>query len=125
MSNDPYSARVHELFDSPAHAGRLEGALSVVLDEQGVRVYLAAETAGGQVQALRFQAWGCPHFIAAAEEFCGSFEGRPDSDLLEFSAADLMQSLSVPVEKSGRILVLEDAVRSLGSIIRDASRQDT
>ncbi len=125
MSDDPYSARVRELFDSPAHAGCLEGSLGVALDEQGVRIFLTAETGGGQVQALRFQAWGCPHFIAAAEEFCASFEGRPDSDLLEFSAADLMQSLSVPVEKSGRILVLEDAVRSLGSIVRDASNQHT
>ena len=125
MSADPYSVRVRELFESPAHAGRLEGALSVVLDAQGVRVYLSAETGDGRIQVLRFQAWGCPHFIAAAEEFCAGFEGRPESDLLEFSAADLMQSLSVPVEKSGRILVLEVAVRSLGSIVRDASNQDT
>ena len=59
--------------------------------------------------------------IAAAEAACAELEGRDAVQLLEFSASGLMQSLSVPVEKTGRILVLEDAVRSLGQAIRDGS----
>ena len=51
----------------------------------------------------------------------GGYEGRAVSDLQQFSAADLLQSLAVPVEKSGRILVIEDAVRSLGAAIRETS----
>jgi len=124
MSADPYSARVRELFTAPAHAGELESPLHVAVEEQGVRINLSAEVAAGVVQALRFQAWGCPHVIATAEAFCAGYEGRPITDLLEFSASDLMQSLSVPVEKTGRILVIEDAVRSLGSTVRDASTPD-
>ncbi len=124
MSNDPYSARVRELFDAPVHAGCLDGALSTQIEAQGVRLHLTAELTGGDIRALRFQAWGCPHVIAAVEMFCESYEGRAGSDLLEFSASDLMQSLSVPVEKTGRILVIEDAVRSLGSVVRGASNQD-
>jgi len=124
MSNDPYSARVRELFDAPRHAGRLDTALSTTIEGQGVRICLSCVCAGGQIEALGFQVWGCPHLIAAAEETCVSLEGKPVSDLLEFSAADLMQSLAVPTEKTGRILVLEDAVRSLGSIVRDASNLD-
>ena len=124
MSNDPYSARVRQLFDAPAHAGRLESALSASIEEQGVRIRLSAEVDNSEIRALRFEAWGCPHVIAAAEEVCASLEGKPVSGLLEFSAAGLMQSLSVPTEKTGRILVVEDAVRSLGSVVRDASNPD-
>jgi hypothetical protein len=62
--------------------------------------------------------------IAAAEAFCGDYEGRHISDLLEFSASGLMQSLPVPVEKTGRILVVEDAVRALGTSLRDTHNQD-
>lgn len=124
MSNDPYSTRVRELFDAPAHAGSLETPLSASIEDQGLRIRLFAELGSGEIRVLRFQAWGCPHVIAAAEQVCAGLEGKPVSDLLEFSAADFMQSLSVPTEKTGRILVLEDVVRSLGSIVRDASNAD-
>ena len=121
MSTDPYSARVRVLFESPQHAGALDDALSVSIDDQGIRINLFASVDQGKLSALRFLAWGCPHVIAAAEEFCAGFEDKPVSELLEFSASDLMQSLCVPVQKSGRILVLEDAVRALGSVARAAS----
>ncbi len=124
MSADPYSKRVRELFDAPAHAGHLDGASSVEVSEQGVRVRLYAKIEDGEARALRFRVWGCPHAIAAAEAFCAGYEGRAVADLLDFSASDLMQSLSVPVEKTGRILVIEDAVRSLGSVAGGVSEPD-
>jgi len=122
MSSDPYSAEVRALFAVPRHGGALENALCAAVEEQGVRISLFATVEEGIVTRLQFQAWGCPHVIAAAEAFCAESEGRTASDLLEFTVSGLMQSLSVPVEKSGRILVLEDAVRSLGSVVRGASR---
>jgi NifU-like protein involved in Fe-S cluster formation len=123
MSSDPYTALVRELFAQPSHAGTLEDAMQAKVDDQGVRIRLYARVAGERIDALRFQAWACPHVIAAAEAFCSDFEGRPATDLLEFSSSGLMQSLAVPVEKTGRILVLEDAVRSLGCIVRETSTQ--
>ena len=122
MSPDPYSAKVRALFAAPEHGGALENALCTAVEDQGVRISLFATVEEGIVTGLRFQAWGCPHVIAAAEAFCVESEGCAATDLLEFSVSGLMQSLSVPVEKSGRILVLEDAVRSLGSIVRGASK---
>ncbi len=119
MSADPYNERVRALFDEPAHAGYLDDAAGTTIEDQGVRICFSTEVAGGEMRALRFQAWGCPHFIAAAEAFCDGYEGRPVSALSEFSASELMQSLSVPVEKTGRILVIEDAVRSLAQIVRE------
>lgn len=121
MSGDPYGARVRALFAALDHAGELDEAAVVEVDEQGIRLRLEARLDGDSIEALRFRAYGCPHVLAAAEAFCAGHEGRPSADLLEFRASDLMQSLSVPVEKTGRILVLEDAVRSLGQAIRDGS----
>ena len=119
MSVNPYSARVRELFSAPAHAGELQGARTAQDDDQDVRVRFSATAEGGTIKSLRFKAWGCPHVIAAAEAICGYLEGRPVADSLEFSASDLMENLPVPVEKTGRILGLEDAMRSLGQRCHD------
>lgn len=119
MSADPYSPRVRALFAEPAHAGTLQQGYRVALDDQGVRLALSATCAEGRIEAMAFQAYGCPHVIAAAEAACAELEGRDTVELLEFSASGLMQSLPVPVEKTGRILVVEDAVRSLGRAIEE------
>lgn len=121
MTADPYNDQVRQLFADPAHAGALNNGYQVDVDDQGLRIRLFGDVKNGHFEALRFKARACPHVIAAAEAFCADFEGRPVESLLEFSASDLMQSLAVPVEKTGRILVLEDAVRSLGSVVREAS----
>ena len=119
MSGDPYSARVRELFADPAHAGEVEGGFGRSVTDQGIRLSLTARVAGGRVGQMAFQAYGCPHVIAAAEGACAELEGREAVHLIEFSASGLMQSLPVPVEKTGRILVLEDAIRSLGRVITE------
>ena len=119
MSNEPYNDVVRGLFEAPAHAGDLDGAVSVYAASQGMRIALSARLSQRNITALRFRAWGCPHFIAAAEVFCADFEGRSALQLADFSASEVMQTLSVPVEKTGRILVLEDAVRSLGRSVRN------
>lgn len=115
MTSDPYSARVRELFSGTEHAGDLEKAdARVQISEQDVRLALAADIDDDIIVGLRFRAWGCPHLLAAAEAFCRAYEGRPISALQAFGAAEIMQTLPVPREKLGRILILEDAVRSLG-----------
>jgi len=114
MSADPYNQAVRDLFTSPAHAGGVAGGKTVLADDQGVRVELSAGVAGGQLSALRFRAWGCPHLLAAAEWVCSHYEGGPIGALEKFPNARIMEDLAVPVEKTGRILVLEDAIQSLG-----------
>ena len=119
MSADPYSAKVRELFTEPAHAGDVAGGEAVSVAGQDVRLRLSASVTGGNIDTLRFRVWGCPHVIAAVEAVCSGLEGRPVTDLENYTAADVMQNLPVPVEKTGRILVIEDTVRSLGRRIRD------
>jgi NifU-like protein involved in Fe-S cluster formation len=119
LSSDPYSSRVRALFANPEHAGVLDGGYGHSVDDQGIRLALTAMLDGARIGAIAFQAYGCPHAIAAAEAACIELEGKDALELLEFSASGLMQSLSVPVEKTGRILVLEDAIRSLGRVITE------
>jgi NifU-like protein involved in Fe-S cluster formation len=120
MTADPYSALVRRLFAEPAHARHLDDAVVVRVDDQGVSVELSARPVGGDIAALGFRARGCPHVIAGAEAFCSAYEGRPISALDDFAASEIMRTLPVPAEKTGRILVLEDTVRALGSALRDA-----
>ena len=117
MSSDPYSPRVRELFAEPRHAGELPDSTVVRVDDQGMRVELSARRDGDRLSELRFRAWGCPHFIAAAEAFCADYEGRPVSELGDFGAVSFLEALAVPIEKTGRILVLEDAVKALGQTL--------
>lgn len=125
MSGDPYSEEVRELFASPAHAGSLATPYRVLVDDQGIRIELTAALSGARIEKLRFKAFGCPHVIAAAEWTCAHLEGTSLAGLPSFAIAPLMQSLAVPIEKSGRILVIEDAVRELGATIRASSLQQS
>jgi hypothetical protein len=80
-------------------------------------VLLIAEMEGVQMRRLRFRAFGCPHLIAAAEELCSRCEGGPPGALQDVPVAHLMELLQVPVEKTGRMLLLEDAAHSLARAI--------
>lgn len=124
MSADPYTAIVRRLFSNPGHAGIVDGGVEACVDDQGVRIRLSMACDGGTIGKMRFQAWGCPHVLAACEAVCSDFEGRASDDLGRFAVAELMQSLCIPVEKTGRILVIEDAMRLLSAAHREDSTPD-
>jgi NifU-like protein involved in Fe-S cluster formation len=119
MSTDPYNSVVREYFADTRHCGDIAGAAIGYFEDQGIRIRLAADVVDGQLARLRFRVFGCPHVIAAAEAVCRQFEGQRVEALEQINTAQIMQQLAVPVEKTGRILVLEDTVRSLGQAIQD------
>ena len=118
MSRDPYSPAVRDLFAGPAHAGTLAGGTTILVEDQGVRVELSARAEQGRLAAMRFRAWGCPHLIAATEWACDYYESGPVAALEVFPTARIMEYLAVPTEKTGRILVLEDAIQALGRSLK-------
>lgn len=114
-----YNERVRECFAHPVHTADItaeSGGIvraNVAESGSGARLALTAVVDRGRLAELRFRAFGCPHLIAAAELCCERFEGGPVEALHDFSIGWLMETLEIPLEKTGRILLLEDAIASL------------
>lgn len=118
MDAGGYNDELRRLFASPAHAGDRPGGTRTATAEAsasatGYRVRLSASEEAGRLTAVRFRAFGCPHLLAAAEAFCAEVEGQPATALLVPRVPALMERLAVPVEKTGRLLLLEDAAEAL------------
>jgi hypothetical protein len=64
------------------------------------------------VRDARFQAYGCPHTLAVAAWMAKSLPGRNRQALQPGTPADWAAEHGVPVEKLGRLLVVEDAVQA-------------
>ena len=114
MTVDPYNDEVRGRFSSPRFAGVAEGS-SARRNGQDVDIEVSAVVEDDRLATVRFRAYGCPHTIAACDLACERLEGERADALAGLAADELMRTLSVPVEKTGRILVLEDAFRDLNS----------
>ena len=64
----------------------------------------------GVIHTVRYNVYGCPHTVAAAEWTAEWLESRPAGALGGLSARDCLEKLGVPVEKLGKLLLLEDAL---------------
>jgi NifU-like protein involved in Fe-S cluster formation len=123
VSQEPYNDAVRRRFANPLHAGEPDARYPALHTAEasesgaGCRVDLIAEMDGVEMRRLRFRVFGCPHLIAAAEELCSRCEGRPPGALQDVPVTQLMELLQVPVEKTGRMLLLEDAAHSLARAI--------
>ena len=114
-----YSELVRRYFANPVHAGQLPDEYNggvrgeAAESEAGARVVLSAVVDEDTIRVLRYQVFGCPHLIAAAEAFCDEAEGKALIALTELDVPSLMNSLDIPVEKTGRVFILEDAAKAL------------
>ncbi len=61
------------------------------------------------VEAVRFQAFGCPHVIAVSDWIAECAVGRELTAGLPATIPALQRLFAVPVEKLGRLLIVEDA----------------
>lgn len=121
-----YSDLVRRYFANPIHAGPVSDEYNdffvgeAAESETGARIILSAVVNEDTIRVLRYQVFGCPHLIAAAEAFCDEVEGKPVAALTKLDVNDLMDSLAIPVEKTGRLFILEDAARALHITITGA-----
>jgi hypothetical protein len=67
---------------------------------------------GGIVKAALFQAYGCPHTLAVSAWVTEQLPGRPREALVPGQPAEWLAKLAVPVEKLGRLLIVEDALQA-------------
>jgi NifU-like protein involved in Fe-S cluster formation len=68
-----------------------------------------ARAAAGPLLEVRFLAFGCPHVIAAAALVAEEGEGGALEPRLPQSIHTLRERLDAPLEKLGRLFVVEDA----------------
>jgi cysteine desulfurase len=101
---------------SEAHGGPgVSQAVGQVVGEAGgvgqeVWVRFRLEIAAGVVKSALFKAYGCPHTLAVAAWVAERLRGRARVDLAPGTPAEWAEALAVPVEKLGRLLVVEDAL---------------
>jgi cysteine desulfurase len=75
-----------------------------------VRIHMLVD--GDVVKDARFQAYGCPHTLGVAAWMATQLPGRRREALQPGTPTEWASAHSVPVEKLGRLLVIEDAVRA-------------
>lgn len=114
-----YSSTVVDHFEHPRNSGHFEAGEGVIHGTagsvaQGTMFSLSARVAGDRIEAVRFEAYGCPHCIAAGSWLSERLIGLDRAQLHAWRWRDADQALGFPLEKRGRLLILEDAVRALG-----------
>jgi NifU-like protein involved in Fe-S cluster formation len=113
-----YCATVEQHFRSPRHAGLPRGQGGVQRRGEagsmarGAWIVFHARIESGRIAELTFQAYGCPHVIAACSRTTERLTGEPPAVALAYDAAGLMPELDMPVAKRGSLLVLEDALQN-------------
>lgn len=121
-----YGPEVLTLFRDAEHAGTIPGGASGrARGRTGrVEVVFSATTANGRITGMRYGALGCPWVIAACERVCRGAEGEPVEALAGIDAPGLASALGAPVEKTGSLLVIEDAIAALRRAIGDRQAEN-
>jgi NifU-like protein involved in Fe-S cluster formation len=112
-----YSQLTRHHFETAAHAGVLSGP-DMRRGTAGSRaqgtwvqfdVQIDSSHGVATFGAVRFLAYACPHVIAVADWIAAQAVGSEAKALLPESVSSLRQRFEVPVEKLGRLLIVEDA----------------
>jgi len=77
--------------------------------DQGTWIQFDVQFRDGSVHAARFLAFACPHTIATASWIAEHAAGPLRRAALRESVESLCSRFDVPVEKRGRLLLIEDA----------------
>ena len=108
-----YNQLTRKYFESAGNVGELQGA-GVFRGAagnlaQGTWVQFDLQIDAGAIAAAKFLAFGCPHTIAVSAWLAEQAVGQELKPLLPESVQALRDRFAVPVEKMGRLLIVEDA----------------
>ena len=111
MSADEDTKSRGKLLRKSVAAGKvIQGEAGGAAEEVWVRFHL--RVVDGTVKAALFQAWGCPHTLAVAAWLGEQLPGRKRDQLQPGTPAAWLEALEIPVEKLGRLLTVEDALKA-------------
>ncbi len=111
-----YSAEVQRRFATAraaaGDAGELADAVRGEAGDRALNVWarFLVQSSAGRIDAVRFQVYGCPHTVAAADWLAERLRERPVAELARWDVHALAAELEIPLEKFGRLLVLQDAL---------------
>jgi hypothetical protein len=112
MSGPLYPAAVLDLFARARGAGRPDGPGWVSAEARepltATHVRLHLKAVAGRVEALRWEARGCPYTVALLGLLATRLPGQPAGPALPDLRA-LARELGAPTAKLGRFLVVQDA----------------
>ena len=108
-----YNELTRTYFESAANAGELTGPGvfrgAAGNRAQGTWVQFDLQIKAGMVSTAKFLAFACPHTIAVAAWLAEQAVGGHVVPQLPESVQALRDRFAVPVEKMGRLLIIEDA----------------
>jgi NifU-like protein involved in Fe-S cluster formation len=108
-----YNELTRHYFESTGNAGELTGPGvfrgAAGNREHGTWVQFDLQVKAGVVAAAKFLAFACPHTIAVSAWLAEQAVGRQLGPLLPQNVQALRERFAVPVEKLGRLLIVEDA----------------
>ena len=108
-----YNELTRRYFESAANVGELTGAgvfrAAAGNHAQGTWVQFDLQINAGAVSAARFLTFGCPHTIAICAWLAEQAVGHRVKPRLPEGVQELRERFAVPVEKTGRLLIIEDA----------------
>jgi NifU-like protein involved in Fe-S cluster formation len=111
-----YSSAVVRRFGALTRARELPdgtpGLVSGEAEDRTLHVWVRfqLQLRDGVVRAARYQAYGCPHALAAADLVAEALEGQTAAAARALDVRALCEPLEVPVEKLGKLLRIEDAL---------------
>lgn len=124
-----YGSEVERRFLSPRRAGAFEegtaGLVSGEAEDRTLNVWvrLRVQVLDGVIRAARFNAYGCPYTVAAADWAAEWLEGRRGAALEELQMRERARCLGVPAEKLGKLLLIEDAAGACGRALVERERR--
>ena len=79
----------------------------------GAWVRFVVQVEAGRVREAQVQVYGCPHTVAACHRIRGLLPGQALEGLQPGTPEEWLRDVNAPVEKLGRMLIIEDAIRAL------------
>jgi len=77
---------------------------------QGTWVRISSDIRDGHLTNPGFRVFACPHIMAGCNWLAAELAGKPVESLLELSPQTLQAKFEIPVEKAGKLLILQDAL---------------
>jgi NifU-like protein involved in Fe-S cluster formation len=108
-----YNEMTRRYFETAANVGELKGPGvfrgAAGSHARGTWVQFDLQINAGAVAAAKFLAFACPHTIAVSAWLVEQAVGQQVKPQLPESVQALRDRFAVPVEKMGRLLIIEDA----------------